>query len=371
MNSSGEVEQTNLGWSAMPSGNRGAPLRNFVRGPAPAGPALGADGFVSPRPAEFERGGKGVRSPGGRRDHVRAEAPSRPRRPRGLGHATLATMRPRQWLKNILVIAAPGAAGALGHDDVPVRVGLACVAFCLLASGIYAINDVRDAPEDRLHPRKRLRPIAAGELDPGFALALGFGLILVGLVLCDLITPLLAVVGAGYLALTLSYTLLWRHLLLLDVIAIAGGFVLRAVAGGVAAPVGLSRWFVLVVTCAAVFVAAGKRQAELLRAERGGASRRRVLEHYTLGRLRMILLVSGTVALFAYCVWAFELPLVLGIPWRLLTVVPFTVCLLRYGALLRIGDGEAPDELVLSDRCLMLAGAAWLVLFALSVHAAG
>ena len=86
--------------------------------------------------------------------------------------AVVATVRPRQWIKNALVIAAAGAAGALGHDDVPVRVGLACLAFCLLASGICAINDVHDAAEDRSHPRKRLRPVAAGELDPRAAATL-------------------------------------------------------------------------------------------------------------------------------------------------------------------------------------------------------
>ncbi len=342
-------------------------LRNLARRTSPAGASLGAGASLPSGTAEFKLEPGPVREVNGEA----TDATARTSRRRGRLRATVATLRPRQWLKNILVIAAPGAAGALGRDDVPVRVALACVAFCLLASGIYAINDVRDAPEDRLHPRKRFRPIAAGELSARFASALGLGLIVAGLVLCALITPLLAAVGAGYLALTLSYTLLWRHLLLLDVIALAGGFVLRAVAGGVAAPVTLSRWFVLVVTCAAVFVAAGKRQAELLRTERAGASRRRVLEHYTLGRLRVILVASGGGALFAYCVWAFELPVVHGIPWRLLTIVPFAACLLRYGALLRAGDGEAPDELVLSDRWLMLAGAAWVGLFALGVHAAG
>lgn len=293
-----------------------------------------------------------------------------PSRSRGRWRAALVTMRPRQWVKNALVIAAPGAAGALGHDDVPVRVALACAAFCLLASGIYAINDVRDAPEDRLHPRKRHRPVAAGELAPATAVALGVGLIAVGLLLCAAIAPLLAVVGAGYLALTLSYTLLWRHLLLLDVVAIAGGFVLRAVAGGVAAPVTLSRWFVLVVTCAAIFVAAGKRHAELMRVDKSSSGRRRVLEQYTRRRLLVMLALSGAAALFAYCVWAFQLPAVGGIPWRPLTIVPFAACLLRYGTLLRAGDGEAPEDLILSDRWVMLAGAAWLGLFALGVHAA-
>jgi decaprenyl-phosphate phosphoribosyltransferase len=283
----------------------------------------------------------------------------------------LVTLRPRQWIKNVLVIAAAGAAGALGRDGVPGRVALACVAFCLLASGIYAINDVRDIDEDRQHPRKRYRPVAAGELDPRAATALGLGLMLAGLALCALVRPLLAVVGAGYVALTLSYTLIWRHVPLLDIAAIAGGFVLRAVAGGVAAPVTLSRWFILVVTCSAVFVAAGKRQAELLRTEAGGTGGRRVLELYSAARLRLILAGSAAGALFAYCVWAFQLPDVDGFPWRPLTVVPFAVCLLRYGMLLQAGAGEAPEDLLLGDRWLLAAGATWLVLFALGVHAAG
>jgi decaprenyl-phosphate phosphoribosyltransferase len=291
-------------------------------------------------------------------------------RRRGRLCAALVTIRPRQWIKNGLVVAAAGAAGALGHDDVAVRVGLACVAFCLLASGIYAINDVRDAEEDRLHPRKRYRPVAAGELEPRTATALGLALMLSGLALCAVVRLPLAGVGAAYLALSLSYTLIWRHILILDVVAIAGGFVLRAVAGGVAAPVVLSRWFVLVVTCAAVFVAAGKRRAELRRTETGG-TRRPVLERYTAARLRLILAGSAAGALLCYCVWAFELPVVDGIPWRPLTIVPFAACLLRFGVAVRKGGGEAPEELLLADRWLLLAGGTWLVLFALGVHAAG
>ncbi len=307
-----------------------------------------------------------------------AYPPARPRR-RGALRAVFVTLRPRQWIKNLLVIAAAGAAGALGHDDVPVRVGLAFVAFCMLASGIYAINDVRDADEDRLHPRKRFRPVAAGELSPGAATTLGIALIVAGVVMCAAIRPLLAAVGAGYVAITLSYTLIWRHLLLLDILAIAGGFVLRAVAGGVAAPVALSRWFVLVVTFAAVFVAAGKRQAELRRTDAlppGAAAaapggRRRVLEGYTEGRLRVILIISAAATLLAYCAWAFEIPDVHGIPWRPLTILPLAVAVVRYGMLIGAGKGEAPEDLVLRDRPLLLAGIAWLVLFALGVHAAG
>lgn len=288
---------------------------------------------------------------------------------RGRFRAILATLRPRQWTKNVLVVAAAGAAGALGHDDVPVRVGVAFIAFCLLASGIYAINDVRDVDEDRRHPGKRYRPVAAGELPVEVAVRLGVMLMATGLVLCGLVTPLLVLVGGGYLVLTLTYSLLWRHLLWFDIAAIAGGFVLRAVAGGVAAPVGLSRWFLLVVTFAAIFVAAGKRWAELRRVEAELAGRRRVLVLYTEARLRIIFLTSAIGAFIAYCIWAFWIPSVHGVPWRPLTIAPVALGLARYGALVRAGGGEAPEELVLKDPGLQLAAVLWLVLFALGVHA--
>lgn len=293
-----------------------------------------------------------------------------PRSRRGPFRAAIVTLRPRQWIKNVLVIAAAGAAGALGHDDVPVRVGLAFVAFCMLASGIYCINDVRDAEEDRRHPVKRRRPVAAGELDARVSVAMGIVLMVAGIVLCWEIRPLLAVVGGGYLVLTLSYTLVWRHLVVFDIVAIAGGFVLRAVAGGVASPVTLSKWFLLVVSAAAVFVAAGKRHAELMR-NAAAAGRRRVLSGYTLRHLRAIMTGAAALAVFAYVVWAFQLPIGHGVlPWRQLTIIPFAACVTRYAMLIRRGRGESPEDLVLGDRPLQLGGVVWLGLFALAVHAA-
>jgi decaprenyl-phosphate phosphoribosyltransferase len=305
--------------------------------------------------------------------HLHDELAARPvgRSVPGVLRAALLTMRPRQWIKNLLVVAAAGAAGALGRDDVLGRVALACLAFCLVASGIYAVNDVRDRDEDRLHPRKRHRPVAAGELAPSAAVALAAGALLTGFGISLLIRPLLFLVLVAYVALTLSYTFIWRHILLLDLLAIAGGFVLRAVAGGVAAPVTLSRWFVLVVTAAALLVAAGKRDAELRRTELAGGTRRRVLETYTRRQLWAIVSGSAAVALFAYCVWALQHPSVHGIPWRPLTIVPFALGLLRYVRLIGRGAGEAPEELLLSDRWLPAAGLAWLILFALTVHAGG
>ncbi len=297
-------------------------------------------------------------------------SPSRPRGRRANPRALLEIARPRQWIKNGLVVAAAGAAGALGHDDVPVRVAAACVAFCLLASGIYAVNDVRDAVEDRLHPRKRFRPVAAGELSPAGALRFGVGLMVAGLVLCWMIRSPLVLVGGAYVVVTLSYTVIWRHVPILDILAIGGGFVLRAVAGGVAAPVTLSRWFVLVISATAVFVAAAKRDCELRRSAGAGSARRPVLDRYPPGVLAAIMVVTVAVALFAYAVWAIALPSPGLVPWRALTLAPFAICLLRYGARVRAGAAEAPEEVLLSDRPLALAGVVWLILFALAVHAA-
>jgi decaprenyl-phosphate phosphoribosyltransferase len=279
-------------------------------------------------------------------------------------------MRPRQWVKNLLVVAAPGAAGVLGRDDVPARVGVAFVAFCLLSAGTYLVNDVRDLHEDRLHPRKRHRPIAAGELDPRLALIVASVLMVIGLACCLVVRPWLLAIGVGYLALTFTYSAVWRRIAIVDVVAIAVGFVLRAFAGGVAAPVGLSRWFVLVITFGAVFAAFGKRYAELVRSGAAGVIARRALAGYSVRWLRGILVASAAIAFGAYCVWALEHPAVHGTPWRPITIAPFGACLLRYGMLLRRGGGEAPEELLLKDRWLQVLGVAWTVLFALSVHAA-
>ena len=267
------------------------------------------------------------------------------------------------------MIAAPAAAGALGHEGVPVRVCLACAGFCMLASGIYAINDVRDREEDRLHPRKRFRPVAAGEISPRTAAVAGIGSIAAGLLLCTAIRPLLGLVAAGYVALTISYTLVWRHVVGLDIVAIAGGFVLRAVAGGVAAPVTLSRWFLLVITFAAILAAAGKRHAELRRPGRSAEVTRRTLHVYSNTSLQLILLGAAVGALVAYCAWAVAIPTVSGFPYRPLTIIPFAAALLRYGWHLQRGSGEAPEDVLLSDRILQLMSLTWLILFAFGVNA--
>ena len=291
-------------------------------------------------------------------------------RPRPLPLALLVLARPRQWIKNLLVIAAPAAAGALFHHGTLPRVLAATVAFCLLSAGIYALNDVRDRAEDRLHPRKRRRPVACGDVSPAVAVAFGGAALVAGLVICLLVTPLLALIGVGYVALTVSYSWVWRNIAWVDLVALATGFVLRAAAGGAAAPVHLSRWFVLVITFCALFVAVGKRLSEMLRAAAAGRRPRRVVQRYSEPALQRALVVAGLLALFAYCMWAFQIPFVDGIPWRLTTIVPFAECLRRYARLIRAGAAEAPEDAITADRVMAGVGLVWCLLFALSVNAA-
>jgi decaprenyl-phosphate phosphoribosyltransferase len=282
----------------------------------------------------------------------------------------LRACRPRQWVKNLLVVAAPGAAGILTHPDIGGKVALTFLSFCMLSSSTYLLNDVHDRHEDRGHPRKRNRPVASGELSVRLALALALALALGGLALAAFVRPALAGVGAGYLALTDSYTLWWRDVAVADIAAVAGGFVLRALAGGVATSVAVSRWFLIVTSFGALFLVAGKRYAELRDSERAAAGRT-LLGAYSAQYLRFVLALAATVTTTAYCLWAFQRSHNDKLSWYELTVIPFVLWLLRYALLLDRGDGEAPEELVLGDGFLLTMSAAWLAVFVCGVYVAG
>jgi decaprenyl-phosphate phosphoribosyltransferase len=268
--------------------------------------------------------------------------------------------RPRQWAKNLLVLAAPCAAGVIDRPLVAAQVAGAFVVLCLLSSATYLVNDVRDVEQDRQHPRKRLRPIAAGELSPRVALRCAAVLALAGIALATAIAPGLGAVGLCYLALTASYSLWLRRVVVLDILAIAAGFVLRAVAGGVATDIYLSRWFVIVTGCCAIFLVAAKRYAEL-REHSGSGPARATLRRYSLGHLRLTLMASATIAGVAYTGWAFTRPS--HLLWYGLSIAPFLLWLARYASLIGSGAGQAPEELILHDRVLLALGVTWGVLF--------
>jgi decaprenyl-phosphate phosphoribosyltransferase len=274
----------------------------------------------------------------------------------------LRACRPRQWSKNLLVLAAPCAAGVIDRPLVAAQVTGAFVVMCLMSSATYLVNDVRDREQDARHPRKRLRPIAAGELEPRLALRIAFAFAFVGIAAGSAIAPGLGVAALGYLLLTGSYSLWLRRVAVADVIVVAAGFVLRALAGGVATDIYLSRYFVIVTGSCAIFLVAAKRYAELREQDGAGpAPARETLRRYSLGRLRLTLAAVATVAGVAYTGWAFTRPN--HLVWYGLSIVPFLLWLGRYASLIAGGAGQAPEELILRDRTLLGLSLAWSVLF--------
>ena len=288
-----------------------------------------------------------------------------PVRPRFSAEVLLRASRPRQWSKNLLVLAAPGAAGVAAMPAIALEVLAGFVVFCLLASATYLINDVRDHKQDRHHPTKRSRPVAAGELSPKVAISAAAAMAVVGLSLAAIVRPTLAAVGFAYLVLTGSYSMWWRRIVVADILAIAAGFVMRAVAGGAATNLDLSRWFLLVTSCGAIFLVAGKRYAEL--SDNGnGTPSRETLRRYSIGSLRLLIATSATAATVAYAGWAFTR----GHEHVLyeLSLVPFLLWLGRYAELLARGAGEAPEELILRDRVLLALSLAWALVFLAAVY---
>jgi decaprenyl-phosphate phosphoribosyltransferase len=277
-------------------------------------------------------------------------------------------MRPRQWLKNLLVATAPLAAGRLLEPEVWRGVGLAFVAFCLVSSAVYLLNDVRDVEEDRLHPRKRLRPIAAGELAPAAALVIGAVAGVGGLALAFWTGTSLGVVVAIYLALQVLYSLFLKHLRVVDLAMVAGGFLLRAIAGGVATGIPLSQWFLLVAAFGSLFMVAGKRYSEMksLGAEAGT---RRSLDRYSESYLRFMWVLAAVLVLISYSLWAFQTPgsRLWGVPWTAVSIAPFTLGLLQYALEVDAGAAGEPEEVVLHDHVLQGLGVIWLILISIAV----
>lgn len=288
----------------------------------------------------------------------------------GAMSALLRTARPKQWLKNVLVFAAPGAAGVLDQGSEFLTTVVVFVAFCCAASGIYIWNDLLDVEADRRHPTKSTRPIAAGELSVGVARVAGIVLPAAALGLATLTGRWQTVaVIAVYLLTQVAYTTWLKHVPVVDLVTVASGFVLRAAAGAVAVDVPMSRWFVLCITFGSLFIVVGKRYAELNDVG-GDAKTRATLEIYTVGYLRILLSMSLGGVLISYCVWAFETSAAASSDWPLyeLSIVPMLMALMRYLLVLEQGGGAAPEEVFASDRLLQFLGACWIVVYGVAVY---
>lgn len=281
------------------------------------------------------------------------------------------TGRPLQWTKNLLVFAAPGAAGVLDNWPEFGHALVAFVAFCLAASGVYFWNDSLDVDADRRHPTKRLRPIAAGVVSIRTGQVLGSVLLGAGCAVAGL-TGRWQTVGilATYVVTTIAYSVWLKHVAVVDLVVVASGFVLRAAAGAVAVDVEMSKWFVLCTVFGSLFIVTGKRYAELREMGSDAGDVRPALAAYTPGYLRVVLTMSCGAAIISYCQWAFETKELAksDLPFYELSIVPMLTALLRYALVLEDGHGAAPEEVFASDRVLQLLGLAWVVLFGLGVY---
>ncbi|HEX5095778.1 MAG TPA: decaprenyl-phosphate phosphoribosyltransferase, partial [Acidimicrobiia bacterium] len=259
--------------------------------------------------------------------------------------------------------------GVLFERDAAIDTAIAFVCFCLAASGTYFINDALDAEADRRHPTKCTRPVASGAISVQTAVIGGVVLLVAAVSLSFAARAQLALVVGGYLALTVAYSLWLKHEAVLDLAAVAAGFVLRTIAGGVAVGVVISPWFLIVAGAGSLFMVTGKRHAELLELGDDAADHRPALQMYSHAYLGYVRAVASSVAVLAYCLWAFEKSGNTGDPmWFELSIVPFVIAILRYALLLEQGRGGAPEELVLSDKTLLAVGAVWAVLFGIAVH---
>ena len=288
-----------------------------------------------------------------------------------MASAIVRTARPKQWIKNVLVFAAPAAASVLDEPSQFGRTMVAFVAFCLAASGTYFFNDALDAAVDRLHPTKSSRPVAAGELSERDAKIIGAILVVLALLVA---APIqggnLVIAVAGYLVLTLSYSAWLKHEPVIDLGAVAAGFVIRAIAGGVATGVPISDWFLIVAGGASLFMVTGKRYAEQIELGDASGAHRATLTAYSRQYLAYVRGVASAVTVTAYCLWAFENAAATGdTVWFRISVMPFVLGILRYAYQIEQGQGGAPEDLVLSDRVLELLGLAWAITFAIGVYA--
>jgi decaprenyl-phosphate phosphoribosyltransferase len=277
-------------------------------------------------------------------------------------------MRPRQWVKNFLVFAAPLAAGSLFDAEVLLPSAAAFVLFCVVSSGVYLVNDSIDVEDDRRHPSKRFRPIAAGIVPRGAAVGLAVVLFAAGLVAAAFLTrPALAWVLGSYVVLQLAYCVALKNQPVLDLAVVASGFLLRGIAGGVAAGLPLSQWFLLVAAFGSLFMVAGKRYSELVLIG-DDADTRRTLQGYSVSYLRFVWSLSAGVACTVYSLWAFEMgETQLGVPWAALSIAPFVLAVLRYAVDVDKGTAGAPEEIVLRDRVLLGLALVWAATVGLGV----
>jgi 4-hydroxybenzoate polyprenyltransferase len=286
--------------------------------------------------------------------------------------ALLKTMRPKQWAKNVFLLAAIVFDRKLTNADAMMNTIIGVIIFSLVASVVYIINDIADAEADRQHPIKRKRPIAAGKLSIPVAWVSAILLLLISFPVAFWLSPAFALIALLYLFLNLFYSKWLKHVVLLDIILLASLYVIR-VAAGVALidVVRFSPWIYIFTTFLALLMGTGKRRAELSEIADGPNAQRRVLDGYTLAFLDQLITLASGMTIITYSLYTFSAP---NLPenYTMMLTIPFIMyAIFRYQYLLQVkGTGSAPEELVFSDRPLQFAIVLWgltvLVVFYLS-----
>src|SRR4051794_29990297 len=278
---------------------------------------------------------------------------------RSLPRAAFAALRPRQWTKNLLLFAGIIFAAKLGDATRWLEAVAAFAAYCAASSASYLVNDVRDAPHDRVHPVKRARPIARGELSPRFAVVLAVVLVACAFALVAPLGVASLLFLATFFGLQASYTLALKHVVLLDVMTIGGLFVVRAAAGAAAVDVRISPWLLLCTALLALFLALAKRRGELVLVGADATPGRPVLEGYSLALVDQLVTVVAASTVISYCLYTFTA----RESKAMMVTIPFVVFgVFRYLLLMHRRDlGEEPEEVLLRDLPILLCIAGWAV----------
>ena len=280
------------------------------------------------------------------------------------------SLRPRQWVKNLFVFAAVIFSQNL-FTPLVWRALLAFALFCGLSGAIYLINDVADVEKDRLHPAKRRRPIASGALSPRAAVAVALLLLAASLAAAFALSPHLGLVALGYGALLVAYSLWLKAVVIVDVLTVATGFVLRAIAGAAAVDVDISGWLVICTILLALFLALGKRRHEYLSLKGGASAHRPILSEYSEGLLDQMIAVVTASTVTAYALYTMSPETVAKFHTRFLPLtLPFVLYgIFRYLYLLYQRElGGNPSDLLLSDRALLVNTVLWMAALVVIIY---
>ena len=284
--------------------------------------------------------------------------------------ALLVSLRPKQWVKNLLLFA--GLLFTLDQSHTARQFGqvaLGFALFCALSSTVYLINDIADRESDKLHPKKRRRPIAAGELSPALALSAAAVLGTAGLAASFFLGTRFGAVALLYFVVTLGYTFRFKHIVIVDVLVLAAGFVFRAIAGAFVIHVGISPWLVLCTLMLALFLGLSKRRAELISVQRSGTpGTRRILDEYSPALLDQMIVIVSSVSLMSYSLYTVNSPMAQTHHYLMLTI-PFVIYgIFRYLYLMhRHSLGESPDAVLVEDRPMLINVLLWGLTSALIV----